>query len=238
MFSNSLILLSFLKKYQSIYHSVVDFDPRHDKLLAMDFTESNLELNGEILSDTTLFSKYVADKLKAAGARYGIGGYAENRTVYSRSAVFNAERPGGEPRRLHLGIDIWGEEGTPIYAPMGGMIHSFANNNNFGDYGATLITLHQLDGIPFYLLYGHLSKKDIDHVSAGQYLVRGEVIAHFGKPEENGHWPPHLHFQVILDMELKEGDYPGVCRYSEKDKYLATCPDPDAILQLNRFLSK
>jgi murein DD-endopeptidase MepM/ murein hydrolase activator NlpD len=227
---------NFLKKYQSIYHPVVDFDAGSDTLLLMDFTDNNLELSGEILSDTALFSDYIAQRLSKAGARYGIGGYGEHRTVYSRSAVFDPERPGGEPRRVHLGTDIWGKTGTPVYAPIGGMVHSFANNERYGDYGATIIVLHQLDGIPFYTLYGHLSRRDIDHLSAGQYVVRGQVIGHFGNAEENGHWPPHLHFQVILDMEMKEGDYPGVCRYSEKEKYLGNCPDPDMILQLDRYI--
>jgi murein DD-endopeptidase MepM/ murein hydrolase activator NlpD len=226
-----------LKKYQSIYHGVVPFDAAKDHLQMMDFTEKNSELNAGILENTGRFTDYIHHKLVDAKAKYGIGGYAENRTVYSRSRVFDAEKPGGEPRRIHLGIDIWGEEGTPVFAPMGGMVHSFAFNDHYGDYGATIVLLHQLDGLPFYTLYGHLSLRDIDHLSAGQYVVRGEKIAHFGNPEENGHWPPHLHFQVMLDMELYEGDYPGVCRYSEKDKYLANCPDPDLILQLNQFIS-
>ena len=141
-----------------------------------------------------------------------------------------------EPRRLHLGIDIWGAAGTPVFAPMGGMIHSFAFNNHFGDYGATLILLHQLDGLPFYTLYGHLCLKDIENISSGQYVSRGQEIAHYGLPHENGHWPPHLHFQVILDLGLYEGDYPGVCRYSEREYYLNNCPDPDVILRMNRYL--
>jgi peptidoglycan LD-endopeptidase LytH len=182
---------------------------------------------------------------KNSGTKYGIGGYAENRTVYSRSALFGdavslkfAEGGGGslEPRRLHLGVDIWGPVGTPVYAFMGGMVHSVAFNNNFGDYGATMILSHQLDTHSFYTLYGHISLKDIHKVESGKYVNRGEVIAHFGNEKENGHWPPHLHFQIIIDLELREGDYPGVCRLSEKDFYLNNCPDPDMILQMNRYL--
>ena len=85
---------------------------------------------------------------------YGIGGYNELRTVYGRSNLFDSS---DEPRRLHLGIDIWGKAGTPIMAPIGGMVHSVAFNDNDGDYGATIILAHQLQGISFYGLYGHLS---------------------------------------------------------------------------------
>ena len=207
-------------------------DPARDPLLHFDFTESNKDLSAEVLDSTELFSAYIRQRLQEAHCKFGIGGYAEHRTIYNRSRVFDPERPGDEPRRLHLGIDIWGEAGTPVYAFMGGMVHSFAFNDRFGDYGATLVLLHQLEGMPFYTLYGHISLRDIQSLTAGQYIIFGQEMAHFGEPHENGQWPPHLHFQVILDMELKQGDYPGVCKYSEREKYLANCPDPNLILQL------
>ena len=96
--------------------------------------------------------------------------------------------------------------------------------------------LHQLDGIPFYTLYGHVSKRDIDSLAPGQYINRGQELAHFGAPVENGQWPPHLHFQLISDLGLNEGDYPGVVRYSKREQWLTNCPDPDLILQLDKFL--
>jgi murein DD-endopeptidase MepM/ murein hydrolase activator NlpD len=226
-----------IRKYQSGFHPVVKFDPAKEQLLPLDFTANNKELTAPVIDDIREFSAYIAHKLEIAHCKFGIGGYDEHRTVYNRSRHFDGKTPGEEPRRLHLGIDIWGPAGTPVYAFMGGMVHSLAFNDRMGDYGATLVLLHQLDGHPFYTLYGHLSLADIQHVSAGQYVSIGQEIAHFGAPAENGHWPPHLHFQVILDMELKEGDYPGVCKFSERDKYLANCPDPDLILQLNRYVT-
>ncbi|WEK37429.1 MAG: peptidoglycan DD-metalloendopeptidase family protein [Candidatus Pseudobacter hemicellulosilyticus] len=222
---------NIIRKYQSTFHPVVKVEPGRDGLLLLDFTAKNPSLTSTVLNDTQQFSAYINHSLEQAGARLGIGGYAEHRTVYSRSPHFDT-KPGEEPRRLHLGIDIWGPAGTPVYAFMGGMVHSFAFNDHYGDYGATLILLHQLDGIPFYTLYGHISLRDIQRLSPGQYVTFGEVIAHFGEPSENGQWPPHLHFQVIIDMELREGDYPGVCKFSEREKWLANCPDPDLILQL------
>ncbi len=49
---------------------------------------------------------------------------------------------------------------------------------------------------------------------------------------ENGGWPPHLHFQVILDLFDEQGNYPGVCRASEWDVWRAICPNPNLILGL------
>lgn len=225
-----------IRKYQSNFHPVVPFDAAKDRLLPLDFTERNAALTHDVIGDTERFSQYIATQLQQAGARYGIGGYGEHRTVYNRSKLFDGIRPGEEPRRLHIGVDIWGPAGTPVYAFLGGMIHSFAYNDRHGDYGATMIVLHQLDGLPFYTLYGHINLRAIQTLAAGQYVSIGQEIAHFGEFNENGHWPPHLHFQVIMDMELKEGDYPGVCKYSEREKYLTNCPDPDLILQLNQYL--
>lgn len=227
-------LIHILNKNKSQFHSVVKFNPENEKLVQLDFTSANKELTTELIEDVNLYSNYITQQLKQANAKFGIGGYAENRTVYSRSNVFDAVDR-GEPRSLHLGVDIWGEAGTPVYAPLGGMIHSFQFNDNYGDYGATIILLHQLDAVAFYTLYGHVSLKDLALVE-GQYIVRGQEFAHFGEPHENGHWPPHLHFQIIIDIELKEGDYPGVCRMSDKDFYLNNCPDGDLILQMNQYL--
>jgi peptidoglycan LD-endopeptidase LytH len=223
-------------RHQLGFHRVVDFDPQKEKLCRLDFTSANTTLGSEIIDDENKFSEYVRRQLELAHCQLGIGGYAEHRTVYSRSRVFDAATPGEEPRRLHLGVDIWGPVGKNVYAFMGGMVHSRAFNDNYGDYGATLVLLHQLDGMPFYTLYGHLGLQDIQKLDSGQYVTRGQVIGHFGDLQENGHWPPHLHFQLILDMELNKGDYPGVCKYSEREKYLANCPDPDLVLQLNKYL--
>jgi peptidoglycan LD-endopeptidase LytH len=229
-------VIHVLKKNQLSFYPVVPFDESKDKLLLMDFTSTNATLTSEIFDDTERFSEYVEDILEDSGAAYGIGGYGELRTVYSRSKIFDSADMYEEPRRLHLGTDIWGKAGTPVFAPLGGMVHSFAFNDHYGDYGATLILSHQLDGFPFYTLYGHLSLADIEKATEGQYINRGQQVGSFGVPNENGHWPPHLHFQIILDMGYKEGDYPGVCKYSEREKYLTNSPDPDIVLQMMKYV--
>jgi murein DD-endopeptidase MepM/ murein hydrolase activator NlpD len=233
MLTQANILQERLKAHSHTFHKLVDFNAVKEKLVHLDFTNTNKELGEIDLTNTETFSAYVEGKLKKEKAKFGIGGYNELRDLYERSIVFDSS--GVEPRRLHIGIDIWGEEGTKVYAPLGGMVHSYGFNNNFGDYGATLVLLHQLDTITFYTLYGHLSLDDIARVTEFQYVIRGQVIGHFGKAEENGNWPPHLHFQIIKDMEEYKGDYPGVCKASEKEKYLSNCPDPDLILNMMQY---
>lgn len=229
---NELTIL--LQKNQKEFYAVMPFHPDRDKLLLLDFTENNKELTDEVLSDTDTFSGYISSKLKKANCRYGIGGYAEHRTVYSRSKHFDSPE-GEEPRRLHLGIDIWGAVNTPVITPLDGIVHSFAFNNNFGDYGATIILTHNLEGITFHTLYGHLSLNSLKNLQEGQLVKGGEVLAELGMRFENGQWPPHLHFQVIIDMQGKKGDYPGVCKYTERQTYLDNCPDPDLILAMMKY---
>lgn len=227
-------LMELLKEDQPLFYPVIPFDAREDRLIQLDFTEANRQLTGEILDDTALFCDYIDAQLLRYQARYGIGGYVEHRTIYSRSRLFDGQ-PGEEPRRIHLGIDIWGKAGTPVAAPLDGIVHSFARNDRPGDYGATIILRHSLNDIFFHTLYGHLSALSVSHLREGDSISKGMAFAWFGTPAENGQWPPHLHFQVIEDMQGYKGDYPGVCKYAEKEKYLQNCPDPDGILQLNRF---
>jgi peptidoglycan LD-endopeptidase LytH len=230
-------LKSVLLKHRP-FHPVVPFDAGRDKLLRLRFTADNTELTEELLSDTKRFSRYITEKLQAAGAKFGIGGYAENRTIYARSHLFGAvspEQAGEEPRRFHLGTDIWGKPLTPVMAPLDGLVHSFAFHNTFGDYGAVALLSHRLEEQNFFTLYGHLSLNSIKSLHEGERIKKGDVFAETGIPQENGSWPPHLHFQIIKDLEGRTGDYPGVCKYSEKETYLANCPDPDLILQMMSY---
>ena len=225
-------IINVIKNNQQRFHPVVPFDPIKDKLLKLDFTKNNPEITDDILNDTAKFSSYINGKIYTANAKYGIGGYGEHRTVYSRSKIFDADKTGEEPRRVHLGIDIWGKPYTKVMAPLDGIIHSYAFNDGFGNYGATIILSHFLNEFTFYTLYGHLSLSSIKNIHEGDKLNAGDVFAEFGISIENGHWPPHLHFQIIFDIGEWKGDYPGVCKYSEREKYLDNCPDPDLILQM------
>ena len=223
-----------ISKHNNEFASVVPFNATTDHLLKMDFTKANTSLTDDILNNTEKFSEYITNLLGDKYC-YGIGGYDEHRTIYARSHHFDSTE---EPRRLHLGIDIWGKAGTPIFTPLGGYVHSFAFNDNYGDYGATIILHHQLDGISFNTLYGHLSLHDLDGLQEGKYICRGVEFAHFGEPKENGYWPPHLHFQIVQDMHQHKGDFHGVCKFSERDKWMDNCPDPDVILGMMKYASQ
>ncbi len=220
-------LAAYFDMHPDAIGKVVDFDAATDRLYHFDLTASNTELDADTFSDSEKFSYWISKKLNENNCKYGIGGYMEHRTIYARSAHFDTD---DEPRRLHLGVDIWADAGTAVYSPLQGTVHSFNDNNTFGDYGPTIILQHELDGLMLYSLYGHLSRKSLEGISIGKSFNKNELIGHFGNIEENGHWPPHLHFQLMLDMQGKQGDYPGVCKFSQKDIYLKNIPDPQLIL--------
>ncbi len=234
----AMLLEDKLKNYPGGFHPVVPFEPGKDRLYRFDFTNKNTELLPSQIADTEQFANYINAKLKEHQCRYGIGGYNEHRTLYARSKHFDQlpsahGKKDGESRRLHLGVDIWGPVGTKIMSPLDAIVHSFAFNNNDSDYGATIILTHNIDGASFYTLYGHLSLNSLKNLQQGKRIRKGEVFTEFGMRFENGNWPPHLHFQIIKDMQGWEGDYPGVCNYAEKEKWLSNCPDPDLILDMN-----
>lgn len=220
------LLKDFLKKHRREFVPVIDFGK---KTIPLDFSEANRELLTINLEDTEAFSKYLLDYLNRHRADTGYGGYAEDRVIYKRSKHFGKDE---EARSIHLGIDIWGAAGTKIKAPADAIVHSFQINDNFGDYGPTIILEHHLKSRRFYTLYGHLSENSLMDITEGQAIAKGTVFAFIGAPHENGHWPPHLHFQIIDDMKDYRGDFPGVCRKSEKEHYLQQCPDPKIILPI------
>ncbi|WP_051203485.1 peptidoglycan DD-metalloendopeptidase family protein [Hugenholtzia roseola] len=170
-------------------------------------------------------------QIKAADADFGIGGYNEERSVYQQSAVFDTQEGS---RSIHLGIDIWLPAQTPIFAPLSGKVHSFANNAAQGDYGGTIILEHELENTTFYTLYGHLSLASLQNLYEGKPFEKGELLCRLGEPAENGGWVAHLHFQIIADMLGKKGDFIGVAPKSERDYYLALCPNPMLVFDFAR----
>jgi murein DD-endopeptidase MepM/ murein hydrolase activator NlpD len=232
---NHARLATFINKNSDSVGKVVDFDTNTDKLFHLDLTANNIELEADTFGDDESFNHWIESKLAKNNCRYGVGGYMENRTIYSRSSHFDTA---DEPRRLHLGVDIWAASGTPVYSPLTGTVHSFNDNDNFGDYGPTIILVHDLNGLILYSLYGHLNRESLNGLSIGKTIAANQKIANFGTIDENGHWPPHLHFQLMFDMEGKIGDYPGVCKYSEKEKYLLNIPDPQLILQFPKAVNR
>jgi murein DD-endopeptidase MepM/ murein hydrolase activator NlpD len=207
--------------------------PEHVRRL--DLSAENPALAAFDPADTAAFSAFISSEIIRQGARCLAGGYGEHRTLYALSPAFG--QGDNEPRTLHLGIDLWLAAGTPVHAVLGGTVHSTQDNAAFGDYGPTLILEHVVAGVHFHTLYGHLARASLDLTRPGQTVATGALLGWLGAPEENVGWPPHLHLQVIRDLGGRRGDYPGVCRRSEAETWLANCPDPNLLLRIGALES-
>jgi murein DD-endopeptidase MepM/ murein hydrolase activator NlpD len=191
-----LSLSALLQKHQAEFGPVLPVDLNGTNVTRLDFSAANALVANADLRGTAAFEVLVAQLLVEQSATIGIGGYLEDRVIYRRSAHFGSGAA-EEARSLHLGVDVWLPAGTPVMAPLAATIHSLADNNNFGDYGPTVILQHELESTTFYSLYGHLSRQEWRSLRVGQVLPHGEAFATVGPFPENGDWPPHLHFQLI-----------------------------------------
>ncbi|GGG49282.1 hypothetical protein GCM10011414_18890 [Croceivirga lutea] len=194
---------------------------------SLDLSVSNTELNGVKISNPEECQIYIDGVLKRNGAQVAFGGYLEERKLYEESSHFSQ----GATRNIHLGMDFWCDAGTPIYTPIAGKVHSFKNNFTVGDYGPTIILEHTLEGYNFYTLYGHLSLASLDGLTEGKEFKKGQKLATLGETAINVNYAPHLHFQLIKDVNNNYGDYPGVCAKVDVAYYANNCPDPNLLFQ-------
>ena len=155
---------------------------------------------------------------------YAIGRYNEVRPGEYTAAQFEQGR-----RQVHMGIDIGAPAGTPVFSVMEGKVLYAANNAAPQDYGYTLVLEYSLEGQQFYVLYGHLGAATMELVQPGQPVEFGGQIGVIGNEQENGGWPPHLHFQIAL-QKPERADLPGVVSKSQREEACRIYPDPRLIL--------
>jgi 4-aminobutyrate aminotransferase-like enzyme/Ser/Thr protein kinase RdoA (MazF antagonist) len=228
----SQTIVKWLKSHSSQFASLIGGNLHDPHPLVFDLGVGSQLLGGDGAGvDTGAVAKKLFEQMQSADARVGVGRYNEARLVYTTGQfeVQTDEMP--ESRTVHLGIDLYLPAGSQIYAPLDGKVHSFNNNRAPLDYGPTLIIEHQTgDGESFYTLYGHLSLDSLSGLQAGVPIAKGQPIAQIGDTVVNGGWPPHLHFQIMVDMLGEHGNFPGAARPGQRDIWLAISPDPNMIL--------
>lgn len=197
---------------------------------SIDISKDNTGLNNFDTFSSKAWENFINNYLKEKNAKAAFGGYLEERNLYDRSNYFNSENK--DARNIHLGIDFWVKKNTKVLAVLDGKIHSFQNNQNHGDYGPTIIITHNINNKIFYTLYGHLSLDSIKNIVVGKKVSQGECIGFLGDSSVNGDYAPHLHFQIIINIEDNFGDYPGVSSKEKIEFYKRNCPNPNFLLKL------
>jgi len=223
-------LKEILENNKDKFGNIIPLDLNKEKLFVFDFTKNNKDLQKINISSAEEFDKYIKGVLALNKATVGIGRYNEDRIIYRHSSLFGTSK--SELRTVHLGIDIFLPTGTKIFSPLNSEIHSFQNNKRIGDYGPTVILKHELNGIVFYTLYGHLNENSLKGKFEEQRIKKGKIIGKIGNKKINGGWPEHVHFQIITDIRGKKGDFPAVVNIGEREKYLKICPNPNLILKI------
>ena len=186
-------------------------------------------------SDLDLF-QFKIQKLQAKHQNNVIaGGYLEPRSIYTSSAYDKEGNSGKESRTIHLGIDFWLPEQTPVHALFDGEVVTAINDAGEKEYGGLVILKHEVDDFEFFSLYGHNSVASVMQHKVGDSIKKGQKISELGSFSENGNWPPHLHFQVMLSMLDYKFDFPGVAYYNELAVWKNLCPDPNLLFKSEKL---
>jgi len=211
--------------------SVIDADLKTEPLIVFDLSVGSPLLSGDPAENAEpKLTERLFGLMKAANVKVGVGRYDEARMLYV-TPLFDANSSTTERRTVHLGIDLFVEADSAVYAPLSGEVHAFNNNAAPLDYGPVIILKHEPEnGQAFFTLYGHLSQGSIDSLRVGQRFEAGQLLGSVGAPPVNGGWTPHLHFQIITDLLDLDCDFPGVCRASEREIWREFSPDPNLIL--------
>lgn len=102
------------------------------------------------------------------------------------------------PTFRHMGVDIGGPVGSPIFAAADGVVVT-VNLTGAHGYGRHVIIQHE--GGAFDTLYAHLHKVSVQE---GQMVIGGDMIGEMGgqpgdsDPIDGASSGSHLHFEVIL----------------------------------------
>ncbi len=209
--------------------------PDVDLATALVFNFSVGSPNRALLGGSGDANELAADifqQMEKANAEAGIGRYDEARQVYTADQFMLDFEEMPERRTIHLGMDVFLPAGSPVYAPLGAIVHSFRNNTQPLDYGPCILLEHATEdtGQVFYTLYGHLSMESLTGLYEGKQIKKGERFASLGDPKVNGGWPPHLHFQIVTDMLGFRGDFPGVGAPRQRNVWLSLSPNPNVIV--------
>jgi 4-aminobutyrate aminotransferase-like enzyme/Ser/Thr protein kinase RdoA (MazF antagonist) len=213
---------------------VLGIDPQREPSIVLDLSVGGALIAGDARENAEpALTQRVLGAMHIANVDLAIGRYDEPRLLYAAPAFAGADGPSGERRTIHIGLDLFAAAGTPVFAPLDGVVHAWADNALPQDYGPVIVLRHETDdGTEFFTLYGHLSRESLEGLAVGRAVKAGQRIATLGSPAVNGGWTPHLHLQIITDLLELATDFPGVARPSQRSVWCALCPDPNLIARV------
>jgi 4-aminobutyrate aminotransferase-like enzyme/Ser/Thr protein kinase RdoA (MazF antagonist) len=213
---------------------VIGLDLRSEPSVVLDLSVASPLVSGDARQNAEPeLTQRVFALMGESSVRVAIGRYDEPRLLYVAPAFALGNRPTDEHRTIHIGLDLFAAAGAPVFAPLAGTIHAFADNATPQDYGPVIVLRHATDdGTEFFTLYGHLSRESLRGLEVARRVEAGQQIATLGAATVNGGWTPHLHLQIITDLLGLGTDFPGVARPTQRSVWCALCPDPNLLARV------
>ncbi|HKN65603.1 MAG TPA: phosphotransferase, partial [Gemmatimonadaceae bacterium] len=177
---------AWLASRTATFAAVLGVDLRTAPTVVLDLSVASPLVSGDPMENAEpKLTPRIEAAMREANARVGIGRYDEPRLLYT-APFFGGTDPASEWRTIHIGLDLFAPAGTPVHAPMDGIVHAFADNAVPQDYGPVIVLRHDMeDGGAFFTLYGHLSRASLRGLVTGRRIARGEQFAMLGAPDEN-----------------------------------------------------
>lgn len=170
--NNSIIAKDDLKEYKQAFIKDIPFinSENKGKIIETSYINSKNNMEQVPIEMSTVISKPI-----------------EKGIITSRFGKRNDPITGQE--KIHYGLDICAEEGTPIYSVMAGTVEKAENSPSFGNF---LIIDH---GNSIKTLYAHCKELK---VITGDAIKRGQNIALMGN---TGYYSTgtHLHVEFIIN---------------------------------------
>ncbi|MDY5784484.1 MULTISPECIES: M23 family metallopeptidase [unclassified Corynebacterium] len=170
----------------------------HDIVSALVKAVTTINVNGATLTAgdySVVFDPRVLDQEHGVASPEPIapvliqrGQTADGRTVVTPASGRISSGFGPRWGRMHQGIDIANDFGTPIYAVMDGTVVNAGPAQGYGNW----VVIRHDNGEES--VYGHMATYS---VSVGQRVAAGDQIATIGS--EGQSTGPHLHFEIKPD---------------------------------------
>lgn len=118
--------------------------------------------------------------------------------------------PGGIGSTNHQGLDMNPGSGAPVQAVADGVVRLAQTSDN-GGYGCHVIIDHNVNGMVFASLYGHMQCDSIA-VSKGQAVKVTQLVGLVGSTGAST--GAHLHFEIHNEKDVPIDPYPWLKQYA------------------------
>jgi len=223
-------VIAYLQRESASFAPLLGRDLRSTPVAPLDFSAGSMLISSDTAENAPAeLDRRVQRVLADHGATIGAGGYDEARLIYH----WPNEPRAAEPRTIHIGLDLSLAAGSPLYAPLDGVVHGFEDADTHHDYGPLIVLRHATDDpepVEFHSFYGHLTRDSLDGLEVGAMIRKGSQFARIGRAPTNGNWWAHVHVQLVTDMLDVPCNVDGAVRASQRNVWKSIFPDPNLIL--------